>query len=164
MYPTRDFKYLIDQPNTSDEALITALRREPFTEVLTQWSDSGKPDRFLYVYQKGIEEAIAKDRYPLYQLDDLRFFPEFAISALNGLKKLWTSLRFSLKGQSLLIDSIKGQDISMNAEEKLKILEIIPYKMSTTLLIEDQEYTIGLFASRRAEQMYKLVNMLESIF
>jgi uncharacterized protein (DUF1919 family) len=163
MYPTRDFKYLINQPNTSHEFLITALRREPFTEILTQWTDSNKPDQYLYVYQKGIEEAIAKDRYPLYQLDDLRLFPEFASSALNGLKRLWTKLRFSLNDQSLLIDSIKGQDIIMNAEKKLKILDVIPYKMSVVLLIENQEYKIGLFASRRAEQLYRLINMLESI-
>lgn len=158
MYPTRDFKYLISQPDVSDKTLITALRREPFTEILSNWND-----KFLNIYQTAIEEAISKERYPLYQLDDLRFFPGLIPSALNGLKKLWTSLRFSLKDNSLLIDSIKGQDINMNPEEKLKILETIPYKMKVILKIDDQDSNIGLFPSKRAERIYRLVNMLESI-
>jgi hypothetical protein len=127
MYPNRDFRHLINQTNASQDSLICALRREPLAEVLWYWNESGKPLDLLNVYQKGIEEAIAKDRYPLYQLEDISLYPEFFEATLNGLKRLWITLRFSLRDQTLLIDSINGRTLQVAPEDKLKILQSLPY-------------------------------------
>lgn len=163
MYPNRDFRYLVNQPNISHSTLITALKREPFPEILYNWTISEKPNVLLNVYQKGIEEAIAKNRYPLYQLEDIKFYPEFWSAALNGLKRLWISLRFSLSYENLLIDSINGQNINITPEDKLQILRIIPYRMSLSLVIDGNHCTIGVFTSKQAEQIYQLVNWLEPL-
>ena len=145
MYPSRDFKYLIRVPEIPNEVLINALRREPFPELLRYWSDNEKPFRLIEVYQIGIEEAVAKNRYPLYQLEDVKLYPEFIPSVLNGLKRLWTSLRFSLKSNTLLIDSINGNTLDISPENKLRILEMVP---------ED------CIMSEHANKMYKLVSSL----
>lgn len=163
MYPRRDFLYLIKQPNVEESTLISALKREPLSEVLWYWSQNKTPIHLLNTYQKGIEEAIAKDRYPLYQLEDIKSYPEFLLPAINGLKRLWISLRFSLDRQSLLIDSIKGQNINVCPESRLCILGMIPYKVCCNLSINDQACTTGIFTSRRAEQIYQLVHSLECL-
>lgn len=157
MYPKRDFKYLINQDNVSEETLISAIKREPLSEILWHWSQSKKPIQLLPTYQKGIEEAIAKDRYPLYQLEDIKSYPEFFLPALNGLKRLWLSLRFSYDLQSLLIDSIKGKNINISPEDKLNILNIIPYNICCNLLIDCQSCDVAIYTSRRAEYIYQLV-------
>jgi hypothetical protein len=151
------------------------MRREPFPEILWDWDQRGKPIQLLSVYQKGIEEAIARNRYPLYQLEDIKSYPEFISSAIAGLKFLWLSLRFSLdRGEllnnstfspyenvSILIDSIKGKTIDISNESKLYILKLIPYKINCDLLIDNQPFNIGIFTSRKADMIQELTHSLE---
>jgi hypothetical protein len=161
MYPDRDFRYLVNQPNVSDEMLIRSLAREPFTEILNYWNVSQKSTELLEIYRKGIEDAISRDRYPLYQLENIDAYPEFSLSVLNGLKRLWASLRFSINDSSLLIDSINGQNINISLQNKLRIMEIIPYRMSIILLINGEPKTIGIFTSKHAEKIYQQVHRLQ---
>ena len=163
MYPNRDFRYLINQTNVPESMLIRSLGREPFHEVLHYWTTSQKPDRLLHIYRQGIEDAIARDRYPLYQLQSVESYPEFWISILNGLKRLWVSLRFSLDSESLLIDTINGQNINMTPEDKLQVLQIIPFRIYLTLMINNTPYTTGLLTSKRAEHIYQQVNWLTEL-
>jgi hypothetical protein len=163
MYPKRDFRYLITQPDTSEKDLISSMMREPLSEILGYWNQSGKPFQLLPVYQKGIEEAIAKNRYPLYQLEDIKSFPEFILIAINGLKRLWILLRFSYTGESLLIDSIRGQNINISPEDKLGILEIIPYKNNINIVIDNESVIVGVFTSRQAECIYQLTHSLQKM-
>lgn len=163
MYPNRDFRYLINQPNVTEDDLILSLRREPLSEVLWYWQQSRKPIHLIKIYQKGIEEAIAKDRYPLYQLEDIKAYPEFLLPTLNGLKRLWLSLRFSLDRQSLLIDSIRGQNINISSEDKLKFLNILPYRSCCNISVDNQACITGVFTSRKAEQIYQINHSLERL-
>lgn len=163
MYPNKDFRYLINQPNVSEANLIHSLAREPFLEVLYHWTLIDKPSKLLNIYRKGIEDAVARDRYPLYQLQEIEYYPEFWIAVINGLKRLWILLRFSLDSKSLLIDSINGQNINISYQDKLIILQIIPYQISLTLLINNQPQTIGIFTSKRAEHIYQQVHWLQKL-
>lgn len=165
MYPKRDFKYLIEQPDVSNNELITSMRREPFPEILWDWEQRGKPVELLHIYQKGIQEAIAKDRYPLYQLEDIKSYPEFIPSAIIGLKRLWLTLRFSLgsanEASSIFVDSIRGKNINISDESKLSILQTIPYNISCNVVIDNKLCNLGVFASRKAEMIQELVHCLE---
>lgn len=167
MYPSRDFQHLITQPidliRQSEPILIRALAREPFPEILRYWSDSQKPNNLLHIYCKGIEDAVGRDRYPLYQLQSVEDYPEFWSSVLNGLRRLWNSLRFSLSSDSLLINSINGRDIDISSDDKLHILRIIPYHMSLILSINGEYKTVGIFTSRRAEHIYQQVLRLQKL-
>ena len=114
MYPSRDFRSLI---NTDFQAAIRAISREPFVEVLYFWQQSEKPKNKLDIYCRGIQEAIAKDRYPCILLDYVEKFPEFYSAVRDGLSGYWSNLRFSLAlsdNPILYIDSILVEDINID--------------------------------------------------
>lgn len=158
MYPNRDFRYLVNQSDVPECTLIRSLARESIPEILRYWTNTQKPDHLLQIYCQGIEDAIARDRYPLYQLESIRSYPEFWNSLLNGLKRLWLSLRFSLDSKNLLIDSINGQNIDISPQDKLQILQILPDQVNLTLIVDGQPQTMGIVISPRAEQIYNLVH------
>ena len=150
MYPIHDFRYLIKQTNIPESSLISALRREPLIEVLHYWDLSSKSEFLLRIFCQGIENAVALNRYPLYQLNDIDLYPEFWVSCLNGLKKLWISLRFSSDSQNLLIDTINGQTIDSSSQDKLSILHS---------LINEPLHS-GVVMSKSAKQIYQHVDRL----
>ena len=163
MYPERDFRRLLQDSTTSKEVLIRSLCREPFPEILYYWNQTGKPIELYNIYYQGIEDAVAKDRFPFYQLVNVDKYPEFYSAILNGLKRHWIKLRFSLDGFGLLIDSISGQDINISPHDKLNILYFIPYRMNINLSIDGITQSVGLFPSKHAEQIYRLNYWLTSL-
>lgn len=120
MYPDRDFRNLITNPNADYDTIVRSLCREPFPEVLYYWQTTGKPNELYNIYNTGISYAISKDRYPLYQLSLLTECPEFKDAAITGLTKLWSSFKFYLDDGRLNIDLSCEDNIGI---DKLSILK-----------------------------------------
>lgn len=162
MYPTRDFRFLIDY---NPSAAVRAVSREPLTEILCFWKKTGKPlDKYKY-YNEGIYIAVANGRYPCFLLKFIENFPEFHAAVRDGLAKYWCNFRFSLleneSGPSLLIDSISGDDIQISDQTKISILRLIGIKYSIPLKINEKEYLLGIFPSRDAEMTAQKFHWLQ---
>jgi len=172
MYPTRDFRSLIDKdPN----AAIRAISREPFTEILRYWRETNCPKDKYKFYSQGIQDAVAKGRYPSILLNFVEEFPEFYSAVRDGLARHWLTFRFSLiydkdsyveslhtfMGPSLFIDSISGEDVNITDKDKLNLLQMIGSKYSLPLVINGKEYTVGIFLSKQAEAVAQKFHWLQ---
>ena len=76
MYPAFDFRTLIH--SDSPESAVRSISREPFPELLKYWKTHHRSQylektpegQILYsVYAEGIEQAVAKERYPCFLLN-----------------------------------------------------------------------------------------------
>lgn len=153
MYPRVDFRFLINQKNVSQEQLIRSLAREPFPELLKFWKLNEKFYELYHVYCQAIEDAIAKDRYPLHQLELILEYPEFKQAVIKGLQRFWLTFRFSLKYNdqvhSLLIDSNEGSTIYFSPKDKLNILADSP----KYLKIKETPDNLRVFYSKRSADL-----------
>ena len=166
MYPERDFRTLIDQDSPSLSA-VRAVAREPLKEVLKYWEQSEKPESKYQIYAQGITRAVAKCRWPAYTLSCIVDFPEFYQPLLTGLEQAWTSLDFRMyqkEGRtSLCIDMHVGQPTHMRSEDKMRLLEWIKVKMSVPIIVNGESYTVGVFTSHEATEVYQRIFWLSSI-
>jgi len=169
MYPQRDFRSLI---NDDQGSAIRAISREPFSELLKYWRYTGKPDSVKGIYDKGIEEAIAKDRYTCQSLDLVSEYPEFYLPVARGLRHLWERFNFRLIFETptepyLSIDSKYRTDdpefTGFSSGQKTHILIWLKYKMNIPLTIDGVEYQVGIFPSRRAEEVLHKIRWLDSV-
>ena len=120
IYPETDIRYLLSV-NASSEKIINSMSLEPFPELLSYWSQIGKPKELLHTFQKGIERAVGNNRYPIYLLDKYPA-PEFAQSIRAGLLTLLLKCRYTLCGNKLYIDSRSGEAFRCSDKVKQHIL------------------------------------------
>ena len=169
MYPKRDFRTLISGHDPGYDA-IRAISREPFSELLKYWKQTGKPDSVKKIYEQGIKEAVAKDRYTCDSLDKVVDYSEFYSVVCHGLRDLWCRLHFRLifetpDSPSLTIDSKYHSDdrelTQFTTEQKLIILTWQKYRTSIPIIIDDVEYKVGVFPSRRAEDVLQRIRWLD---
>lgn len=169
MYPARDFRSLIDKtdsPELKDEA-IKSISREPLVEVFRYWKKTGSPNDKYDIYCRGIERAIANNRYDFTQINAVQYFPEFYQCILAGLEKLWTNLPMSLHhspdGWSLHIGYITTTPIHLSNEEKLKIMSMLEHRMQIELIIDQIRCTVGIFVTRKAQEIYQKIFWLRKM-
>lgn len=169
MYPSRDFRTLI---NSHDPSLaIRAISREPFSELLKYWKHTGRPESLKRIYDLGIEEAVSKDRYTSQTLDLVSQYPEFYLPVSLGLRRLWVKFKFRLIFETpeepyLSIESKYHTDdqeyTDFATEDKMRVLVWVKHKFNILMVINGIEYRVGIFPSRRAEEVIQKISWLDS--
>lgn len=168
MYPSRDFRSLLQRRNEVPfEQIIRSISREPFPEILRYWEKTNKPEELYPIYSAGIEDAVAKDRYPIFQLKEVTRVPEFTNSVIRGLQRLWLKLTCSInvddEGLSLIIDSDQPNAISIPPEDRLKILDM-DLNNSTDFFINGTQCKVRLILSKRAQEIHQFLTEISSEF
>lgn len=169
MYPSRDFRALISGNDTS--GAIRAISREPFSELLKYWKHTGRPENLQEIYCSGIQEAVARDRYTCQALDMVSEYPEFYLPVAFGLRELWIKFPFRLIfetpdepylsiGSNYYTDDPVYQNFSSN--DKLCILTWMKHRYNIPMTINGIEYRVGIFPSRKAEEVLQRINWLDS--
>lgn len=164
MYPSRDFRSLLKlKNNISQDQIIRSICREPFPEVLRYWEKTNKPNDLYYLYAIGIEEAVAKDRYPLYQLKEVLRLPEFIEPVVRGLKRLWLKCPCTIihddESIALIIDSTHPNTIKISEEDRLKMLKMNLNQANLDFFINGVNYKIKLLPSKRAHEIHEFLSM-----
>jgi hypothetical protein len=162
MYPSRDFRSLLQRRNeVPTEQIIRSISREPFPEILRYWEKTNKPEELYPIYSAGLEDAVAKDRYPLFQLKEVTRFPEFTNSVIRGLRRLWLKCTCSInnddEGLSLIIDSNQPNTISISPEDRLKILNMNLNQSRVDFFINGAQYKVRLILSKRAQEIHQFL-------
>jgi len=177
MYPTRDFRTLLNATNEAECPLdvVRSVAREPLLELLRYWEETGKPETKYTVYAEGITKGVANNRWPSYTLSYIKEYPEFYQPLLSGLEQAWLNLEFRLclsdgLGQtetkdrlSLCVDFGSGQLVQMSPEDKIRLLNWLRVKMTIPLRINGESHRVGIFTSREATEIYQRIFWLEAI-
>lgn len=157
MYPRYDFRYLV----TMDPSrAIIMLGGESFTEVLSYWKQTNRPTDKLSIYQLGIEQAIASDRYSISVLTGVINFPEFYPAVKQGLARLWTGLTFYLSCDTLFIDRCNHCLLSCSNQEKLGLLGELSLGHPIHLLVGENWHQISVVLSPKAQEIICLYSQL----
>jgi hypothetical protein len=170
MYPQRDFKSLIEQPEPSP-LLWRSMLREPLQELLQYWNRSGRPSNKYEHYSHAITEGFLKERWPYHQIDLIYPYNEFHKPLLSSLQKIWSKLSFNLiyisDDYSLYIDINPFEShlipISWSDEQKLLILEELYNSFTIRLKINNIEHGVGVFLSKRARDVYQHTSCFSSL-
>jgi len=176
-YPEYDFRSIIFQINTNSSQseiskLVRSISREPLPELLKYWkqhysSPCAENYKFwLQIFNDGLEQAISCERYPCFLMDFLQDYPEFYESASKGYIQLWCKLRFSLDLQKgcyqLYIGSIRGQDIFIPDQDKIRLIRLISQKLSWPMQIGEKLIPTLVMTSRKAENIYYRITWLDN--
>lgn len=157
MYPARDLRSLTD-----GKEIVKAVSREPLAEVLKYWHSLEDLSYYSY-FNKGIELAVRKNRYPLYQLEAILAYPEFVPAVLNGLKFLWVNLEFSLTygdhSPHLQIGK-SGIIMKIDQNERLKLLELLP-KEKVEVIVDKIAYQLPVILAKSAQDILALIQTLQ---